>query len=484
MILLLRILQVLGISLLMAPVIYTLGLITLTTHFEITTVLKDLIYVLLQAGISAAFGLALGLMSALSLVTRSQSAKWHLYLGVIPQFLPSLLMIFAYVKALSFFNIFPQSYAHVIIVHILINVGLSSFLLFVPLQRALHRKLHLFAGLNLSKIKYLQLLCGGELRTSLLYVWVLIFSYCLTSFSIPLILSGDGLATSTEYLIYKKGFLEGNWSAAAFWGIVQVLFVAFLFKSSEAHSYGKDKAFLGIYKVRWPFHYLGSVASVMLLLTLVMWPVAQMDVAFEHLRVDAYDITINTLLLAGWSLLFYGLYFWSQVVLIWCKMPWYFYQKFWSLSPILMGVYLLSVSSKFSLGSAGRMILTALVLASFIFPFTFKFWVWPKFNELQKMKIKFDVLGVSQKRAINLVLIDFFKKEFMLSLSYVFLFVIGDFAISSILLSDTVTLGLSIKNYIFKYQLAEAQVLSVVLAVVAFLSLAIFGGKRAFDSKF
>ncbi|MCO5113059.1 MAG: hypothetical protein M9899_02675 [Bdellovibrionaceae bacterium] len=484
MILLFRALQVLGVALLLAPVIYTLGLITSITDFEITAVIKDFTYVFLQAAISATFGLALGLVSALSLVARPQSARWHLYLGVIPQFLPSLLMIFAYVKALSFFNVFPQSYAHVIVVHILINVGLSSFLLFMPLQKALYRKLHLFAGLNLSKFKYLQLLCGGELKVSLLYVWVLIFSYCLTSFSIPLILSGEGLATSTEYLIYKKGFIEGNWSAAAFWGIVQILFVAFLFKSSTVRAYGKDKAFLGMYQIKWPFHYLGSVASVMLLLTLMMWPVAQMDVALEHLSVDAYDIAVNTLLLAGWSLLFYSLYFWSQVVWVWNKIPWYFYQKFWSLSPILMGVYLLSVSSKFNLDAAGRMILTALVLASFIFPFTFKFWIWPKFNELQKMKIKFDVLGVSQKRAINLVIIDFFKREFMLSLSYVFLFVIGDFAISSILLSDTVTLGLSIKNYIFKYQLAEAQMLSVVLAIVAFISLAIFGGKRAFDSKF
>lgn len=479
----LRLLQACGILILVAPIVYTLGYLTSFSNIEFSQVSRDLLWVFVQAFLSATLSVLLGWASALSLVVRSPRLKWHLYFGIIPQFLPSLLMIFAYVKSLSYFGVFPQAYHHVIALHVLINIGLVSFLLYEPLKKALYRKLHLFTSLNLPRWKYLVLLSGGELKIPLMYIWVLVFSYCLTSFSIPLILSGEGVATSTEFLIYQKGFVEGDWSAAAFWGLLQVMCVALLFKSRSSLTYGKEKLAFTAFKMRWPLHWLGSMATLILGVSLLVIPVSRLPVAFENLKVDVWDILSNTALLASWTLLFYGLYFWSHVVLIWRKGPWVFYQKFWSLSPILMGVYLLALSSWLNLGPMGRMVLTSLVLASFIFPFTFKFWIWPKFHEVQNMKTRLNILGVPRAKAVNLVLIEFFKKEFIWSLGYVFLFVVGDFAITSILLSDVPTVGLSIKNYIFKYQLVEAQILSLGLGTVALVSLALLGGKRAFNSK-
>lgn len=483
MIQLLRLLQIFGIVILVAPLIYTFGILFSLNEIGFLKAIPDLISVLLQASLSATLSLVLGVLSALSILTGARRNRWHLYFGLLPQFLPSLLMIFAYVKVFSFLKLFPQSYGHVVALHVLLNIGLVSFLVYSPLQQALQRKLHLYSSLKISRFKYLMLITRGELKVSFWYVWTLVFSYCLTSFSIPLILSGDNSATSLEYLIYHHGFIEGNWTVAAFWGLLQVLIVAYLFKVKPDLSFGKEKQFANIFKISSPFHIFSAIASAMLLVGLLILPVTQLDQALKNLSVGMAEILFRTGLLVSWSLLFYSLYFWTHVVLIWKKGPWAFYQRFWSLSPILLGIYMLSLSSKLNLGAPGRLILTALVLASFIFPITFKFWIWPKYAELQKIGVKLKILNVTKTKAINLVLISFFKNEFMWSLSFVMLFVVGDFAISSILLSDTPTLGLSIKNYIFKYQLAEAQILSLCLAIMAVIGMALMGGKNVFNRK-
>lgn len=484
MIFILRLLQILGILILVLPIAYTLTLVTGAAHMQWVSVVKDFLTVLFQAGLSASLSVVLGLLAALSLVSVGRQGRWLLYLGLMPQFLPSLLMIFAYVKVFSVMKVFPQSYWHVVALHILINIGLVSFLLHQPVQTAIAKKVHLFLSLKISKVKYLALLCRGELLVPILYCWILVFSYCVTSFSIPLVLSGEKTVVSFEQLIYQKGFVDGRWSEAALWGLLQIILVALLFKSRPALTGGKDKTSdTQVYKIQYPFYFFSIAASVILILALVSFPTATFASAWKNLSVDFKDMLSNTLLLAGWSFLFYALYFWSHVVLVWGKGPWVFYQKFWSLSPILLGIYTLALSTKLELTQSGRMIMTGLVLGSFIFPFAFKFWIWPQYNEIQKLKLKLTILSVPKHRAMDMVLVPYFYKAFFSSAGYVFLFVIGDFAISSILLSDTPTLGLSIKNHIFKYQLAEAQILSLGLMLVATLSLGFWGGRNVINSK-
>lgn len=480
-----KFLRTLGVAALLGPVIYSVYLfLKEIERFSIHQVLLDLTGVILQSALSASLSVALGVLACASVISLKKGQKFHLYFGLIPQFLPTLLMIFAYVKVFSFLQIFPQGYWHVVILHTLINIGLVSFLAFYPLQEALQKKMHLYATLNLSAWKYLRLLGLSEMRAPLVYIWVLVFSYCLSSFSIPLILAGSRFATSLEQLIYQNGFIEGSWSVAAFWGLLQVVFVALLFRSKLFSTSEKSYVSVHCWKIRFPGYFFSAIASALLVFSLMIFSPELLLQAWTHIRLELKPVFINTSLLVLWTLFFYSLYFWSQVLLIRQELYWKFYQKFWSLSPILLGVYMLSLSTHLSLNQNMRLILTALVLAAFIYPLTFKFWLWPKIKNIQTIRMKSDVLGLSEQKSIDSVLIMYFVPIFIWSLSYVFLFVLGDFAISSILLSDTPTLGLSIKNYIFRYQLAEAQILSLGLLVIALSVLMISGGKRVLHSKF
>lgn len=477
-----KLLRFLGIAILIVPILYSIGTLFSAQKLSIPLMTSDLFWVFTQAILSASLSLLFGVLGCVSIICLNKGKNFILYFGLLPQVFPSLLMIFAYVNALSFINIFPQSYAHVIVVHTLINIGLVSFLLYQPLQESMQRKLHLYASLKLHPLKYIFLLLRGEVKAPVFYIWTLVFSYCLSSFSIPLVLSGDR-ATSFEFLIYKNGFIDGRWDIAAFWGLLQVLIIALLFKTRPQALHTKQQANVQIIKFKWPFFVLGLVASGILVFSFIPTRWEGFSLAIQQMQDDMEAIALNTIFLSLWTLFFYSLYFWSTVIFIRHKLSWTFYQKFWPLSPILLGLYMMSFAGKWELELMGRLILTALVLASFIFPVTFKFWLWPKFKKIQILDLKIKVLGLTEKKAIGHILVQFFLKDFWLSLGFVLLFVIGDFAISSILLSDVPTLGLSIKNYILKYQLVEAQILSLILSAVAVGLFFIFGGKSVFNSK-
>jgi thiamine transport system permease protein len=170
---------------------------------------------------------------------------------LLPQILPvffTVLIVFSVVKP------FPMGSAGIIILFAVINLGLAT----VMLYQAISEKVSAFAltaeVFSISKFQFFIKILVPVLYADLLRLFFLIFVFCISSFSIPL-LAGDGRAVNLEMLVYEKIFIETNWSAAFAISLFQTLFIfslSFLLLKSEVKhsparfegSYIKSKAAL------------------------------------------------------------------------------------------------------------------------------------------------------------------------------------------------------------------------------------------------
>lgn len=443
-------------------------------NFLISDFLIQFFYVLLQSGLSATISVLIGIMIAVSYVQSSHFLRGTIYLGLLPQILPTIIIIFSYFKLLSYQGIYPQSFFHIVVLHVLINIGLVCFLIHPHLIEQLEKKAHLYLGLQIPKWKYFSLVIIGSLPSVIFYIWILVFSFSITSFSVPLLLSGK-VPSSFDYIIYVRGYIDGDWASASVLGIIELIFLGSLFfLKSEKITYYPKNSNLQIFKVdknkykflASGFIFLNLFPVLMIILSVTYFSLSDLKIAFLNLKNVIFVLGQNTFFLTAWTLFFYSLIFWTQAYLLKYKEARIFHRFFWSLTPVLIAFVLLSIANFISDNVIVRLMMTGLTLALFIFPLVFKFWILPEYKSLNQFYQRAEILDISYDKIYEEVIIPYMGRLFKASFAYVLLFSVGDFAISSILLSDLPTLGLSIKNYIQSYQLVEAQVLALLLVLI------------------
>ncbi len=464
-------------SIFLWPILFSLVQIIHIESIDFQFFYKNIFYVIGQSFLSASFSVFIGLLMALSYVKKAAHVKKTLYWGLLPQALPTVLIVYAYFKIFSFFGIYPQSYFHVIVVHVLINMGLVSFLIFPHVQDEIEKKLHLMISLKISINKFFQLIVLGELAPTVFYIWILIFSFSLTSFSVPLLLSGS-VPSSFDYLIYLKGYVEGDWASAAFIGILEFVFLGCLFflRTEKLSTSARNTNFIILRDPKSIFYLFNLLPLMLILISLFHIGEGNSLEAFKALSFDFREIIINTFFLSSWTFLFYTLIFWSQLYILKFESVRKFHQFFWPLSPILLSFVILSISLYFLDSVAIKVAFSGLAIASFVFPIVFKFWILPEYSTLINFHKKSQILSVSYPRFFDQVIGPYFYSAFQTSLAYVILFAIGDFTISGILLSDLKTIGISMRTYIQSYQLIEAQLLAICLIILAFILIFFIGG--------
>ncbi len=461
------------------PIIYILIQSLEIQSLNFYLIYKSVFYVILQSVLSASFSLLMGTLIVLSYLKKSKQVQKTIYWGLLPQALPTVLIIYSYFKIFSLFGVYPQSYAHVIIVHVCINMGLVAFLMLPHLQVEVEKKLHLMLSLKLSFGKFFKLIILGELAPTILYIWILILSFSLTSFSVPLLLSGQ-IPSSFDYLIYLKGYVEGDWASASLLGLFEFVFLGCLFflrtqkltLSSRATSYVvlRDKNSI--------FFCINFVPLLFIFLSLLHFGNADFGNAAKAFQHDFLEILINTVFLSSWTILFYTLFFWTQLYILKFQFVRKFHQFFWPLSPILLSFVILNFSLFFADSLYLKIAFTGLAISSFIFPIAFKFWILPEYYNIVYFNRKSEILSLDYPKVFNQILVPYFKSAYKTSLAYVILFSIGDFTLSGILLSDINTIGISMRTYIQSYQIIEAQLLAIFLVIVSLVLIYVIGGVR------
>lgn len=161
---------------------------------------------------------ALGLSSLRERLTKNQFRLLKL-LCVLPNFLPGL------VVALSVFNIltpFPFGLTGVVLIHILLNVGLVSWIL-EPLFSKVINHWRTVSQLMGSRTFLFWLRVGVPLiYRDLLASFLFVFSISITSFSIPL-LAGGQRVLSLEVLIYEYYRIYNDQGAVIALSMIQFL---------------------------------------------------------------------------------------------------------------------------------------------------------------------------------------------------------------------------------------------------------------------
>lgn len=437
-------------------------------NLETELLFSSFIYVITQSILSASFSVLIGLVIALSYLKKSQKVQKTISWGLLPQALPTVLIVFAYFKIFSIFNLYPQSYIHVILVHVLINMGLVNFLIFPHLQEQIEKKIHLMLSLDLSFFRFFKMILWGELLPTIFYIWILILSFSLTSFTVPLLLSGS-VPSSLDYLIYLKGYIEGDWASASLLGLIEFVFLGCLFfLRSQKLSFIPTNTNMTLLLDKKSIWYLLNFLPILLvIISLLHFGNADFSSALQSLGTDLKDILFNTSFLVLWTLWCYSFIFWTQVYLmniLWVRK---FHQFFWPLSPILLSFVILNFAELFSDSIMFKIAFSGLAISIFVFPIVFKFWILPEYANFDYFFSKSEILNLPYDKVFSKVMVPYLYPYYKTSLVYVLLFTLGDFTISGILLADLKTIGLSMRTYIQSYQLIEAQLLAIILTIIS-----------------
>ena len=188
-----------------------------------------LLFTLLQASLSALFSIFFGIFGALGLCAFSHyKYKWFLELFcILPALLPPLVSVLAWVNFSENFFHFPFSFSFVLVVHVLMNVGLVS-VFFSRLFYSQTGNLSTWAFLhNISRFEFLRKILFFEFRKDVVLIFLLIFSFCFTSFSVPLLVGGVSGQT-LEVFIAEKLKDPMTWPEAMTLFIIETFFI-FLF---------------------------------------------------------------------------------------------------------------------------------------------------------------------------------------------------------------------------------------------------------------
>lgn len=180
-------------------------------------------FTLLQSVLSAIgsvfFG-TLGALGILSLASRPASERAGRMLTIFPNVLPTLFVL------LATLNLLPQARGlfGIVFIHILLNTGLVATVLAEILASRIGRMAELAWIEGSGRIRFLTKVVLPLVKTDFWRLGFFVFSLCMTSFAVPLVIGGSR-ATTLEVLIYENIRISLDWSQAVTLALLQSLIV-------------------------------------------------------------------------------------------------------------------------------------------------------------------------------------------------------------------------------------------------------------------
>ena len=218
-------------SLVLFPIFVFLFKISLLRFPRSSRWIEILLSTLLQAGLSAFLSVLLGIFGALGLcfvfpkcIKRGGVELFCL----LPALLPPLVPVLAWVNVSEFFMHFPFSFFSLLAVHVLMNVGLVS-VFFSRLFCSQMGDLSAWAFLHgMTRRSFLKKILFFEMQKDIILIFLLVFSFCFTSFSVPLLVGGVSGQT-LEVFIAEKLKDPSSWPEAMALFLVETIFIFILF---------------------------------------------------------------------------------------------------------------------------------------------------------------------------------------------------------------------------------------------------------------
>ncbi len=426
----------------------------------------------LQSTVAGLICTAFGFWFAFGLLTFSKKVqKVFLKLILIPQILPSL---FSILIAFSILNPFPMGHIGVIFIFALINLGFSTYQIFVAIQNKLGR-MALVSQINgLKKTVFIRKVLLPLLWPDLKLNFFLVFLFCFSSLSIPLV-AGGGHGTNLEVLIFEKIFIDMNWDSA--WALMllqtgSVFIFSYLFLKDKVYAFS-EFSMHSFYKSK--LGGLGLIVYLLLFLGGYGLSLVTSIAAIDDISLYAAEIwsaTKNSLvllifvLLACFSLLILWIADYVQ------NLKHNVALNFISVSTVLVGF---SFYVWLPQGAGYDLWKIPFAFSILFFPMLFKIFFEKKISQMRGQILAAKLFGISTRNIIFEIILNQCARTLFLSVSLLAILSLSDFAISRALGAQTKTLGLLTENFLSSYRLDAAYLLSgIILIVWIFLSLFLY----------
>ncbi len=430
---------------------------------------------LLQAGLTAAIVMALAIpMSQGLFLLSGKLQKTVLRLLIVPQILPALYSILI---ALSVINPYPMGSLGIIILFVFINLGFGTLLMFGATREKLGSLPLISEVYSLGRFNFFRTIYFPLLKFDLIMNFFMIFVFCLSSFSVPLIVGG-GRGTNIEVLIYEKIFVDQNWPAAFSLCLTQALLIfgvsALLFRNRQAIEVtefssgrylksGFGLLLIGVYLLV----YFGGYAIGL------FKSLSYFDFIFEY-RAELLEVTLFTT-----KALFLYLVVSFALLLLWLldyleNFRFTPANNLISPSTVLVGftLYLfLPVTKDFDI------VKIILAMSILFFPSLFKLFLQQPIENLKQQLLISKIYGLSKPTIIFEIIFRQIPQKLYLWASMLILWFIADYALLKALGVQTPTLGLFSEKFLSSYRLALSYFMSFYILVywlLAMVSLFIF----------
>lgn len=417
---------------------------------EIVSVLAFTIH---QAALSAALTVVLGACGALGLLKASGLRRLFETLYLVPSLFPTLFVLLACLKV---FSPFPFGLTGIVLVHVVINTGLVA----VALARLLEDKVGGWAELALVEGASRRLFFPVAARylardAGLLFMFV--FSLCFSSLTVPMIAGRfDGL--TLEMLIFEKIKVSGQWDQALGLALLQTgLIFAFTFLlSASTTTRGPSRRNLALLAAR-----LGLVpplvfTAIVLLSQLEGWEIGLEQ--FAVLKTELARAAFGTLFVAGGV----GLLSFALLVLITAAMPHRRFQKFLigyvAPSSVLTGFALLLL--ELPIGPHTQMILGITLIQ---LPLFYRLYVDGAMDAIKSQLNVARTLGAGSWLTYREIVFPQTAAPIAAASGLAAFWACGEFALSSLLAGQNLTLALLVKSLLSSYRLEAATVLLWIL---------------------
>ncbi len=451
---------------------------------------------LTQAGLSAGFCIFFGVLGFLGLRALSENSisRWGFGrnpLGfnipalelfcLLPAVLPPL------VPALSWINVWEMffsqsvfSFSSVVAVHVLMNTGLVS-VFFCRLFREGAEGLSAYAFLHgASRFRFLSKMLFFEWRKDLILIFLLVFSFCFTSFSVPMLVGGMSGRTLELFIAEKlkdPAFHPEAMTLFAFQTIFLFLFFSFFYGNARSLSKtpGRNKK---LYLVScFPFVLIPLLPSLLVFLGLLLPVSPAVYQELFSIKTAVFSALARTLLMGSLtglltlfllSALAFCLrdLFLRRFLLAYCGSS----TAFMGFAFLLIGPdsYLM-VLLKWSLG-----------LSLLFLPALYRLMGESLLRRLKNQVYAADLMGAGRFKVFTDIVWPQSAGAFFFLAGLAAFWASGDFAYSSIVAGDEGHLALLIQELFALYRFELATLLTVLLILSAGLCFFLFAGSRAF----
>ena len=445
---------------------------------------KVLFWALVQAFLSSFFTLFFGALGAFGLIAQSSRLSqtrqaFVLFLALTPCLLPPLFVVLLSYRATQFL---PLGLWGIVWFHCLMNVGLSSFLLFKIIEEKIFQFYPLSLVNAVSNSKFILRGLLPELRSYFLSLGSYFMILYFFSFSIPLLVGGSRFG-GPEVFIYEKIIFLGQWTEALQNSLLLFLslfalshFGSNLFQFSNSSKTKGQRKLLSTLGHPLLIH-VGLIPSYILLLGLILVLFTNILEISSILSMSSQFLeSIKTTLALGLTT---GLLVFILLSLVsfsflnnqFSKLFLTFINPGW----VVVGFSLLLMEGE---GFSAKLIKSSVGLSILYIPFLFKLGLQQKLESL-----------IEPVKISNLFSISWFKvyKELIFPESFfiicflsglVGLWACGDFALTGLMMNNGAfsTLALDIQNFVNNYRLEQAMGVLPLLIFVGFFVFFVFQG--------